>query len=85
MSEDSLNIKYGLIAIPIEDDNTDRQRVMHFCGYEHVPTEADRTSLYQELATDEEFGLVGRDIVLKDAPHELVEHICNEAGLTTES
>lgn len=81
MSENSLNIKYGLIAIPAEEIDAERQRVIHFCGYETEPTEADRTSLYQELATDEELGLVGRDIILKPAPQWLIEQICDEAGL----
>ncbi len=46
-----LDINYGIVAV-----NTKNQ-VIHFCGYEKEPTEADWEALVEELRTDPEFGL----------------------------
>jgi hypothetical protein len=46
-----------LVLTPPDDE--DKSEVLHICAYEHEPTEVDEQSLRAELATDEEFGLVG--------------------------
>ena len=55
------NIKYGIIAYTIKGNHQKPQiSVLHFCGYEAPPTDADLKALELELSTTEEFGLMGR-------------------------
>ena len=64
-------VNFGLIAV-VKDPNG-VERVVHFVGHEKPPTDVDRKSILKELAEDPEFGLVGVDVELADAPLELVE------------
>jgi hypothetical protein len=64
-----MKINFGLIAI-------DRQgNILHFCGYENPPTSIDKKLLEKELATDPEFGLIGKQdqYAVTNAPEALVE------------
>lgn len=47
--------------------------ILHFVGYEKVPTMYCYLSLYAELEQEQEFGLYGQDFVLIPAPDDLVE------------
>jgi len=64
-------ISFGLIAVA--EDPRGVERVAHFTGFEKPPTDVDRESMLKELAEDPEFGLVGVDVELVDAPPEQVE------------
>ena len=64
-------VNFGLIAIV--KDARGVERVAHFTGYEEPPTDVDRRDMLKELAEDPEFGLVGVDVELVDAPLEQVE------------
>ncbi len=64
-------VNFGLIAV-VKDPNG-VERVAHFTEFENPPTDVDRKSMLKELAEDPEFGLVGVDVELVDAPLELVE------------
>ena len=71
--EPPFEFKYGIIAVrPAEEGMAD---ILHFCGYEEPPTEADYKALREELANDEEFGLVAdiESLTLIEAPPEIVE------------
>lgn len=52
-----------LSPITNEDGTND---IVHFCGYEKMPTEHDIQGLKEELAVDEEFGLV--ELMKSDPP-----------------
>jgi len=67
----TITVKFGLIAVA--KDRNGVERVVHFVGYEEPPTEVDRESILKELAEDPEFGLVGVDVEIVDAPLEQVE------------
>ena len=71
------NMKYGLIVIdPTEAQNeNDESTILHFCGYETQPTQSDVNSLFEELSTNEDFGLTDKmDIIeIYDAPQEIVD------------
>lgn len=72
-SEIPFEFKYGIIAIrQAEGGMAD---ILHFCGYEEPPTQADYDALGKELATDKEFGLVASmdQIKLVEAPQEIVD------------
>ncbi len=64
-------VNFGLIAVAKDTDGI--ERVVHFTGFENPSTDADRRDMLKELAEDPEFGLVGVDVELADAPLELVE------------
>lgn len=77
-----MKIKGGIIAVAKKDD--DQLSILHFCGYEHEPTDADVEALEKELNTDEEFGLVGRinkDVWLVIAAPELVKIYAKEISV----
>jgi len=64
-------VNFGLIAVAKDQHGV--ERVAHFTGFENPPTDVDRKSILKELAEDPEFGLVGVEVELTDAPLELVE------------
>ncbi len=64
-------VNFGLIAVA--KDSNGVERVVHFTGFEKPPTDFDRRDMLRELAEDPEFGLVGVDVELVDAPLEQVE------------
>ncbi len=67
-----INIKYGLVALTVSPISNS-VHVLHFCGYENEPKECDRNSLTEELKTNSEFGLIGRDdYIIVDAWEELI-------------
>jgi hypothetical protein len=68
-----MNIKYGLVVL---DPKT--REILHFCGYENEPTEADMESLRDELRYDPEFGLqaVAGRIIIQRAGKKVVERYC---------
>lgn len=73
MSESSFDFKFGIMAIrPAEVEGM--VDILHFCGYEEKPTKADYNVLREELASDEEFGLIASmdDITLVEAPDTIV-------------
>ena len=47
-------IKYGLIAVQIIDNEVD---IVHFCGYEEEPGQIEIDHLREELSQDMSFGL----------------------------
>lgn len=67
----TIPVNFGLIAVV--NDQHGVERVAHFTWYEKPPTDMDRKSMLKEFAEDPEFGLVGVDVKLADAPLELVE------------
>lgn len=71
-------VNFGLIAV-VKDTNG-VERVAHFVGYKKPPTDVDRRDMLRELAEDPEFGLVGVNVDLVDAPLEQVE-LYAERGL----
>ena len=52
-----MKINYALVCYKQVDD--DHIHKKHMCCYEKEPGQIDIDSLYDELATDEEFGMVG--------------------------
>ncbi len=48
-------------------------KIVHYVMYPEMPTEEDIVSLYEELETDEEFGLTDKRIIVCHAPDELLE------------
>lgn len=80
-----MKINYGLMAVHIDDLDKQKMLVLHFCGYEFSPTEADRTELLKELKTDPEFGLMDTPIVILDAPETLVLDMAEEIEIATKS
>lgn len=67
----AITVNFGLIAVAKDQDGV--ERVVHFTGYQEPPTDFDRRDMLRELAEDPEFGLVGVDVELVDAPLEQVE------------
>jgi len=61
-------INFGLMVID-ESGN-----ILHFCGYENLPTDADKKSLYKELKEDSSFGLIDKidSLEIMEAPQEIV-------------
>lgn len=51
-----MKINYALVCFKRIDDNIIKK---HACCYEKKPSQVDINSLYEELATDEEFNMVG--------------------------
>ena len=54
------DIKYGLMVIDPTPDEDDMVTIVHFVGYITEPTEETIKQLWDELNTDETFGLVGK-------------------------
>ncbi len=67
----TIPVNFGLMAVVKDQHGV--ERVAHFTWYEKPPTDVDRKSLLKEFAEDPEFGLVGVDVELVDAPLEQVE------------
>ncbi len=66
-----MQITHALIAVKLVNN---QPVILHFCGYEHSPSQTDIDFLRAELAIDSEFGLVGRDdFVIMEAPPEVIE------------
>lgn len=63
-----MKINYGLSVIDLETGE-----LLHFVGYENMPTELDIEELEKELQTDEEFGLMGIDdyVIIESTDEEL--------------
>ena len=54
-----MQINYGLVAaVQIDRFHVE---IVHFCGYEQEPTDVEIQALEEELQTDPQFDLVGRD------------------------
>lgn len=73
-----MKIKDGIIAYHQNEKDPDFILIDHFCGYEHVPTNADFLSLTEELNTDPEFELIGKigvNVFLMRAPKEIVKEM----------
>ena len=51
--EEKIGFKLGGALLVLDENGI----VVHFCGYENPPTQADVDSLYLELSMDKEFGL----------------------------
>lgn len=58
---------YGIIALDCQNE------ILHFCGYSSQPTEEDFKSLEQDLRTNHQMGLVGREFVLAVASQSVLE------------
>lgn len=72
-----MKIKYGIIAVTIDEEDKGFGKILHFCGYEHKLTPEDFADLEVELNTDKEFGLVGKmgkSVFLVEAPKEIVKN-----------
>ena len=54
---EKFEFNYGLMVLDKRDAELDNIPILHFCGYAKEPTEQDAKHLYEELATDKEFGL----------------------------
>jgi hypothetical protein len=50
---------FAAIQMPLPDDPDQNFDILHLCAYGNPPTENDRAALIEELATDEEFGMIG--------------------------
>lgn len=72
------DIKYGLIVIDPNQEG-DFKDIIHFVGYWEEPTKEDAQHLYEELKTDEEFGLtkIIDNLVILPASEEIVEIYVN--------
>jgi hypothetical protein len=66
------DIRYGLIALDSTQEG--EKEILHFCGYEHPPTQVDADSLLEELVTDPQFELTERaeSLIILSAPDWLV-------------
>jgi hypothetical protein len=54
-----MNMKVNYAFVCTSDGPDDTQIVKHICLYENEPNQDSYNSLVEELATDEEFGMVG--------------------------
>ncbi len=77
-------IKYGLIAVQIIDNEVD---IVHFCGYEEEPGQIEIDHLREELSQDMSFGLTEMmdKIEIIVASKAVVDHYRKIAGKITES
>lgn len=67
-----MKINFGIVAAVVADDNN--IEVVHFCGYENEPKEADWDNLKHELETDPEFDCIGRaDLIYLPATQEMID------------
>lgn len=60
-----MEIRYGLIAVRGGE-------ILHFCGYESPPSQADLDALRDELQTDPEFALDLEGVFITIAPPDVV-------------
>lgn len=73
------NMRYGLVVVDkrdLEKSQDGMVTILHFCGFQYVPTKEDAQHLYDELATDEEFGVT--DIIEHIGIYTAPESIVNE-------
>jgi len=72
-----MQINHGIVAIPKFDDKTvfdcGKITVLHFVGYEVLPTIEDWVVLYDELQNDPDLGLVEEDFILVPATQEMID------------
>lgn len=71
-----MKIKYGIIAYTLVDKKSPKMRILHLCGYEEPPSQADIDSLSHELNTDPRFGLVGKignGVFLMEASQDIIK------------
>lgn len=56
-----MKVQAVLVAVkkPLPEDPDQNLDIIHMCAYPGPPTEIDRAALIEELATDEEFGMIG--------------------------
>jgi hypothetical protein len=83
---DIQKFKYGVIAYSFNLYDIDLIDIVHFVGFEHPITQQDLDNVFQELNTDEEFGLVGKmgnSIFLSPAPQDVIDYYIN--SLLTQS
>jgi hypothetical protein len=73
-----MEIKYGIIAYTLVDEKSPKMQILHFCGYETQPTQSDFNSLVQELNTDPEFGLVGKEVFLMEASDSIIKEMARQ-------
>jgi hypothetical protein len=81
-----MKINYGIIAFENVKGDLTKINVVHNCMYENEPSEDDFESLFKELNSDPEFGLVGRmgkDVFLMKASPEMVKYIIDQLGTDT--
>lgn len=73
--EEYFEFKYGLIALDKRQINDDELDILHFCGYENEPDKVEADLLFEELTTDESFGLteIAEYLIILPAPDETVE------------
>jgi hypothetical protein len=67
------DIRYGLIVVD-PTQKGENMDILHFVGYWEKPTRDDAVSVMQELASDEEFGLIdiAHQLEIFPAPDEIV-------------
>ena len=59
---------HGLVAV------NEQKEVLHFVGYWNQPTDLDVKHIDEELRTDEELGLVGKQFTVEQAAPTVVIH-----------
>ena len=77
--------KHALIAMKKEDvlsGVVTSDSILHFTGYWKKPRDIEYIRLYNELATDEDHGLVGVDVAIIPAPKELIKEYFKEMQIT---
>ena len=74
--KDMLSWQYGLVAVSL-----DTYEPIHYVLYPDKPTLNDIKSLREELETDEELGLIGKNYVVlpaRDEDIEFMHEICGK-------
>ena len=76
---DVKDIKYGLLAIDPREEGVSKT-VLHFCGYWTEPGKEDAEALWEELKTDESFGLsdIAEHLVIVPCPADLVQEFIKD-------
>jgi len=83
-----MKINYGLIAVfPDPSKKEEELDILHFCGYESEPGKNEIESLYEELKTDDEFGLIeiADKLVIILAPQDIVDYYKNIVANNSEN
>lgn len=70
-----MEIKFGIMAIRPSENEEGMVDILRFCGYEEPLRQIDYDFLKEELANDEELGMVAivSEIKLVEAPEEIVK------------
>ncbi len=66
-----MEITHALIAVIYGSNEMD---ILHFCGFDHKPTEEDQAALAHRLSTDHQYGLVGETYQIQEAPSVFIRH-----------